>query len=858
MEKTNSKFIIIDGNNLAFRAFYALPPLNNFESIPCNAIFGFTKMLITIIKEQKPDYIAVCFDAKKKNFRHELFADYKGTRKPTPPELITQMPLIKELLNTMGIKVVEKEGAEADDLIGTLSKCFNTDNLLVSADKDILQLITNKTFVLFPKKGISEYVIYTPNTLLKTFNVTPSQIIELKALMGDSSDNIPGVPGVGEKTATDLVSKYGTLDDIYYHIDEIKGKLNEKLQNNKDMAYLSKKLATIVCDIPVDFVIDDFKYSFPFNDETKNLFKKYQFNSLLKDNSIFIKEDIDNKITKQTEVKSIKINHLNDLDNLINEINKQSEIALYLDLNCLSICFNGLEYNLKFSQNLIDSNFNFDEVIQKLKPILENSNLKKVLFDKKALLHLLKPYNINVLGDFEDILLLRYVVNSSSKANITLSDISNENLYPEENLAYNLILLKDKYLKIISDMDLNYVYREIELPLVDVLFSMEYEGFKIDVNELESLKEKYSIRINELSENIYSLAGEHFNINSPKQLADILFNKLNLKSFNNKKQSTSVSVLNELIGQHDIIPAILEYRQISKLYSTYINAFLNLIDRNTNKIHTIFNQTITSTGRLSSSEPNLQNIPTRSSEGKNIRKVFIPSNEKGCLISADYNQIELRLLASLSNDESLINAYNNNEDIHTRTASEMFNIPKDEVTPNQRRDAKAINFGIIYGISEYGLSQNIGISFKKANEYINTYFARYPKVKEYMQSNVDYCKQNGYVKTIFGRIRNIVEINSSNYALRNFGERASMNMPLQGSAGDIIKLAMIKVYNAIKENNLKSKLILQIHDELIVDTFPGEESKIEEILKTSMESVVNLPVKLLVSINKGSNWFDAK
>ena len=407
-------------------------------------------------------------------------------------------------------------------------------------------------------------------------------------------------------------------------------------------------------------------------------------------------------------------------------------------------------------------------------------------------------------------------------------------------------------------MNLEYVYNEIELPLVDVLFSMENEGFKIDVNELENLKEKYTLTINELTDKIHELAGEKFNINSPKQLADILFNKLQLKSFNNKKQSTSVNILNELIGQHDIIPAILQYRQISKLYSTYINAFLNLIDKNTNKIHTIFNQTITSTGRLSSSEPNLQNIPTRSSEGKNIRKVFIPSHKDGCLISADYNQIELRLLASLSGDEILINAYNNNEDIHTRTASEMFNIPKEEVTDNLRRDAKAINFGIIYGISEYGLSQNIGISFKKANEYIKTYFARYPKVKDYMQANVDFCKQNGFVKTIFGRIRNIPEINSGNFALRSFGERASMNMPLQGSAGDIIKLAMIKVFNTLNEQNLKSKLILQIHDELIIDTYPGEEDKVESILTSCMESIVNLPVKLVISINKGKNWYDAK
>ena len=454
MASTNSKFIIIDGNNLAFRAFYALPPLTNFEGIPCNAIFGFTKMLITIIKEQNPDYVAVCFDAKKKNFRHELFADYKGTRKPTPTELITQMPLIKDLLKTMGIKVLEQEGAEADDLIGTLSRCFNTDNLLVSADKDILQLITNNTFVLFPKKGISEYVIYTPNTLKETFKVTPSQIIDLKALMGDSSDNIPGVAGVGEKTATDLVSKYGTIDDIYYHLDEIKGKLNEKLTNNKEMAYLSKKLATIVCDIPLDFVLDDFKYQFPFSDETKDLFKKYQFNSLLKDNSLFIKgniEDVEND--KNNGITPNKINHLEELSSVLAEINTKSEFSIYLDVNNLSISFENKEYNLEFSQNLIDGNFNFDEIIPLLKNIFENPNLNKIIFDKKELLHLLKPYNINILGKVDDILLLRYVVNSSSKSNVSLRDVCNENLLPEENYAHNLTLLKNKYLDFIKKMN---------------------------------------------------------------------------------------------------------------------------------------------------------------------------------------------------------------------------------------------------------------------------------------------------------------------------------------------------------------------------------------------------------------------
>lgn len=846
------KFVIIDGNNLMFRSFYALPQLKNFNGEISNAVFGFTNIILKIIEDIKPDYIAVAFDKGKKTFRHALFKDYKGNRKPTPPELISQFPIVKNLLNAMNITIFEQDLIEADDFIGALSKKFDTQNIIVTADRDCFQLINNNTSVYFPKKGVSETIIVDTNKLKELYGITPSQVVDLKSLMGDSSDNIPGVSGIGEKTALGLLDKYCTLDGIYKNIEQINGKLKEKLVNDKEMAYLSYKLATIKCDIDVNKNLEDMKYDFPFNNEVKKIFTIYQFNSLLKKQNIFIdKNDL------KSDAKSIKPTIINNIDNF-NEIIrdlKTNQISINLD-NGLTICNQDEEYQINFELDLFNSGISVEQALNIIKPILENEKILKVVFDAKALKHKLYNYNIN-LKHYFDCSIARYLVNSTSKSGVNLEYVIDENLLNKKCIAYDLFLLKNLYEQQLKDLGLLDIYFNMELPLVEVLFNMEMSGFKIDKIKLNELDEKYKIELDDLIKKIYNLAGTQFNINSPKQLSNILFEKLQIKTYNNKKLSTSVDVLNDIADKHEIVGYILKYRTIAKLYNTYISVYKE-ITKNNDKVYTIFNQTLTTTGRLSSSEPNLQNIPVRSEEGKSIRSIFIPSFDGGSIISADYNQIELRLLASFSGDNTLIEAFNSGEDIHTRTASEVFNVPINFVTPIMRRQAKAINFGIIYGISEYGLSQNIGISVKDANNYIKKYFEKYPKVEQYMKNNVIYCKDFGFVKTYFGRIRNIPEIKSTNYNIRTFGERASMNMPLQGTASDIIKLAMIKVYNEFVKQKLKSKLILQVHDELIVDVYPNESEIVKKILKDCMENVVDLDVKLNVNIEEGKNWLEAK
>ena len=523
-----------------------------------------------------------------------------------------------------------------------------------------------------------------------------------------------------------------------------------------------------------------------------------------------------------------------------------------------SVAFDDIEYTGVFGGDLFNAGFNYEEVLIILKPVFENDKISKVLFDTKSLKHILYKYNIKLNNVSFDVVLGRYLLNTGGKPNVTFANVVDENLLNQDLYAFNLLVLKEVFLQKIKDLQLDKIFYDIEMPLVDVLFNMEIQGFKVDQNQLEFLENKYEQELNEITNKIYELVGLKFNLNSPKQLGEILFDKLMLKSYNNKKKSTSAQILNEIKDQHPVVDLIIRYRLISKLYTTYIVAFKELINKNTGKIYTVFNQTLTSTGRLSSSEPNLQNIPVRSEEGKGIRKMFVPSFENGLIISADYSQIELRLLADFSGDERLIDAFNNSVDIHALTAGEIFGVPLAEVTSEMRRDAKAINFGIIYGISDYGLSQNINIPVSTANDYIKRYFIKYPKIEGYMKDNVEFCKQNGFVKTMFGRMRHIPEIRSSNYNLRQFGERAAMNMPLQGSASDIIKLAMVKVYNELKNKNMKSKLILQVHDELIIDACVDEVEKVEAILKDCMENVVDLKVRLEVNIDKGKNWFDAK
>ena len=828
------KFLIVDGNSLAYRAYYAMPFLTSPEGTNTGAVFGFFNMLLKAIEDNTPNYIAVAFDFSKHTFRTEIFKDYKGTRQETPPELREQFPIIKELLKKLKIAVFEMENIEADDIIGTLAKSSKTTkNLILSGDRDLLQLIDTNTEVLLTKHGTTSTKSMTLESLKEEMHITPSQVVDLKALMGDNSDNIPGVKGVGPKTAQDLIEAYGTLENVYKHIDELKGSLKEKLIKDKEMAFLSYTLAKIKTDVELDFKLENLKLHYPFDVSIKEDFKRFGFGMFLKRNIYAEVKEVEEK----SQSKNIEIDSLEILENL----KLSNTFAFNFNGNIEFSTNSDTIYSLKKNFDLFSKNIETNDVILKLKNVLEDDSILKLTSDLKQELHLLKNLGIEVKNVF-DLKLGAYLIGGSK--NITTSTNTYFELYND---------IKEKLIS----LDLEKLYYNIELPLLYVLYDMESAGFKINSKELLELSDKYTKELSELENSIQELAGEQFNVKSPKQLASILFDKLGLKAkFFHKKNSTNIDVLNELISEHPIVPLIIRYRKIQKLHSTYIEPYIELVKNSGDIIHTVFNQTLTATGRLSSSEPNLQNIPVRDDEGKLLRKLFISRFDGGNIISADYNQIELRLLAHYSGDEKLVNAYKENKDIHTLTASQVFGVPESEVTPIQRRSAKAVNFGIIYGISDFGLSQNANLSRKEAKLYIEKYFATYPSVKEYMDSNVKFARENGYIKTIMGRIRRIPEINSNVYQTRQFGERVAMNMPLQGSASDIIKMAMIKVEEALK--NLKSKLILQIHDELIVDTCPGEESTVKQILKDCMENVVTLKVPLPVDINVGKTWFDCK
>ena len=828
------KFLIVDGNSLAYRAYYAMPFLTSPEGTNTGAVFGFFNMLLKAIEDNTPNYIAVAFDFSKHTFRTEIFKDYKGTRQETPPELREQFPIIKELLKKLKIAVFEMENIEADDIIGTLAKSSKTTkNLILSGDRDLLQLIDTNTEVLLTKHGTTSTKSMTLESLKEEMHITPSQVVDLKALMGDNSDNIPGVKGVGPKTAQDLIEAYGTLENVYKHIDELKGSLKEKLIKDKEMAFLSYTLAKIKTDVELDFKLENLKLHYPFDVSIKEDFKRYGFGMFLKRNIYSEVKEVEEK----SQSKNIEIDSLEILENL----ELSNTFAFNFNGNIEFSTNSDTIYTLKKNFDLFSKSIETNDVILKLKNVLEDDSILKLTSDLKQELHLLKNLGIEVKNVF-DLKLGAYLIGGSK--NITTSTNTYFELYED---------IKTK----LKNLDLEKLYYNIELPLLYVLYDMESAGFKINSKELLELSDKYTKELSELENSIQELAGEQFNVKSPKQLASILFDKLGLKAkFFHKKNSTNIDVLNELASEHPIVPLIIRYRKIQKLHSTYIEPYIELVKNSGDIIHTVFNQTLTATGRLSSSEPNLQNIPVRDDEGKLLRKLFISRFDGGNIISADYNQIELRLLAHYSGDEKLVNAYKENKDIHTLTASQVFGVPESEVTPIQRRSAKAVNFGIIYGISDFGLSQNANLSRKEAKLYIEKYFATYPSVKEYMDSNVKFARENGYIKTIMGRIRRIPEINSNVYQTRQFGERVAMNMPLQGSASDIIKMAMIKVEEALK--NLKSKLILQIHDELIVDTYPGEESTVKQILKDCMENVVALKVPLPVDINMGKTWFDCK
>lgn len=853
MKKT---LMAIDGSSLLHRAFYALPLLTNSKGEYTNAVYGFFSMLMNALTLIKPDYLAVAFDKKGKTFRHEMFEEYKGTRKATPDELIPQFETLKDALRQTGITVLEAAGFEADDILGVLSKKATEneiDSVLVTGDKDAFQLISDSCKVLFTRKGVSEIDVYDKEKLNNEYSLIPGQIVDLKGFMGDSSDNIPGVPGVGEKTALKLVQEHKSMQGVYDNIDKIAGKLKEKLEVNKDLAYLSRKLATIDVDAPIDFQIANLKFDGLDSDKTKDVFQKLEFTSLIK--RLDSKAAPEGPKAEEIEIKEIK--SVLELQNIFDDPYKYEYIAFDF-AESISIAFSGeKEYQLKVEHSLLNTDFTYEIVLKEIKPYLENNRISKVLHDAKHVIASLKSYGVRIEGVLFDTKLAEYAIDPGS-GSFEIKELREKYcLCGNASAIYKLYRIQKEKL---TDDGLWFIYNDVEFPLMKVLIDMEETGFRVDLDELENYSIKLSSQINELTATIYELCEySGFNINSTKQLGQVLFERLALPAIKKLKTgySTDIEVLEKLSGKHPVIEKIIEYRRLTKLKSTYLDGLKVIADKN-GFVHTTFMQISTVTGRISSKEPNLQNIPVRSQEGKEIRRLFLPSSPERKLVTADYSQIELRILASISDDMVMKNAFSSGVDIHTRTASEVFRVPVESVTEDMRRSAKAVNFGIVYGISDFGLSRNLGIPVKVAAEYIKRYLDRFSGVREYMDQIKEKAKKDGFVTTLLGRRRYLPELRSKNYNERSFGERAALNTPIQGTAADIIKLAMINVSNKLREGNFQSKLILQVHDELIIDTQSDEVQEVSRILKDCMENAYKMDVPLIAEVAIGDNWLDAK
>lgn len=855
------KLVLIDGNSLINRAFYAMPVLTTKDGTFTNAVYGFMNMLFKMVADEKPTHIAVAFDLKAPTFRHKMYSEYKGTRKPMPDELRPQIPLLKELLYVMGIKTFELEGAEADDIIGTIAKATHVKTIIITGDKDSFQLVDDETEVHFTKRGLTDVDIYTSKNFLEKTEINPAQIIDLKALMGDASDNIPGVSGIGEKTAKSLIKEYGSVDGVYQNVDKLKGKLQEKIISGKDSAYLSKTLATIDCDCGVDTDLNKMTFPTPFPYAVKEKFIKLEFKSLYRKDSLFSLPD-DNS-TAQIDVdeqamtvSTVKVESLS----LLPDFSSAKRLSVTLSKEKVCVSDEKNEYVMKIMQTLLDDGFNLSEVLTALRPVF-TGKIPLVVFNKKELKHTLSnALNITLSAPADDVQIMKYLADFSGREE-TLEGVIEEYGYDLNTPATSLIKCYNALESKLSEENMTALYRDVELPLSDVLFDMETSGFKVDYDALNAAGQNYREIITKIESEIRLLADDqNLNVNSPKQLGDVLFEKLKLGKGKKTKSgySTTAEILEELEDAHPIVPLILKFRRVQKIYSTYIEGFKPLIDRRTGLIHTTFNQTLTNTGRLSSKEPNLQNIPVRDEEGREIRKFFVPKSDDRILIGADYSQIELRLLAAFSNCQSLIDAFNHGKDVHADTAKKVFKPKDDVVTNTMRSNAKAVNFGIIYGMSEYGLAKQLKISNAEARGFISSYFNEYPEVKKYMDDNVAFAKENGYAVTLLGRKRYIKELLSPNYNIRQFGERVAMNMPLQGSSADIIKVAMLCVAKRLKEENLKSELILQVHDELIIDAFKNEKEQVEKILVEEMENAAQLSVRLTVGLGCGNTWFEAK
>ena len=864
------KLLILDSNSILNRAFYGVRYLSAKDGTPTNAIYGFLNILLKLIKEQEPDYICAAFDVKAPTFRHKQYEGYKAQRKPMPEGLAAQMPLAKDVLRAMGVTILEKEGYEADDIIGTVARLCEESEIscfIATGDKDDLQLASDKTKVILTvtKSGYNETIIYDDKAVKEKYHVTPTEFIDVKALMGDPSDNIPGVKGVGEKTAMSLIEKHHSIEYIYENIDDIglKGAMLQKMKDGREMAFMSKELATINRNTPIEFNAEECVFDgFENNGELYEILKRLELNSIIKKLDL---SDGDN--VKENEDIFKDFSYQVGDKNMIN--GDKVTVVLDFDGDNISSVAVGLGNNAVVLNEQDD-----------IKELLEDDSIAKVMFDvKEAIVKLNGRIDIKNISD--DTAIAAYLVDPAKneytieklaseyfgtviekpevKQLSLLDDVETDRSEYLAKCAVALGVLNDRIGDKIKENGQEKLYQEVELPLVTVLAHLEINGFLVDDNQLKEFADKLGEKIDALTNEIYMLAGEEFNINSPKQLGVILFEKLELKPVKKTKTgyATNADVLEKLRDKHPIVNFIMEYRQLAKLKSTYCDGLTAVVNPNTHRIHSVFTQTVTVTGRLSSTEPNLQNIPTRTELGREIRKMFV-AKDGYVLVDADYSQIELRVLAHIANDETMINAFRNNEDIHAVTASQVLGIPLEDVTKEQRSSAKAVNFGIVYGIGEFSLAQDLHISVKEAKAYIESYLEKYHGVRNYMESIKEQAKKDGYVKTMLNRIRYIPELKSPNYNIRQFGERVALNTPIQGTAADIIKLAMVRVDNRLINEGLKSKLILQVHDELIVEAHKDEVDKVKQILSEEMQGAMELNVPLKVDMSTGHSWYDAK
>ncbi len=905
------KLIVIDGNSIVNRAFYGImgnKMLQTADGTYTNAVYGFLAIMFKEIEEINPNYIAVAFDLKAPTARHLMYEGYKATRKGMPEELAKQMPILKKVLSSMNIDIIEMEGYEADDILGTLARKGEEKKIeviLLTGDRDSFQLATDNVKIYIPrtKAGKTETEIFDKAKVIETYGVDPIQMIEVKGLMGDTSDNIPGVPGIGEKTALSIIKEYGNIDNLYEKIetntDSLKGKQREKIADNKELAILSRTLGTINVNVPIEKEIEDLKVKEWNKKEVLSIFEELRFNRYIERFNLKEQKDIKNKDNENKLKNNYEILEIKDkveLNNIFKEIKKEGKIFFDVDYNeCEKSRINREIKSISIS----DVNENkvyycsINEIkIEDFKEIFEDKNILKCSNELKELYIVLKENNISPENFMFDVKIAGYLLNSTTNlysikdlAKTYLDeDIDNyvqekeekqeqmtlfaENFDKENNnkinekLIANAYFISKLYYILIEELKKHGMYElflNIEMPVMEVLAEMQYEGMYVEKQELIDFGLDLKSGLEKLTYEIYDLAGENFNINSPKQLGELLFEKLGLTIVKKTKSgySTDVDTLEKIKSEHPIIEKILDYRQLMKLNSTYVDGMITCINKNTGRIHSSFHQTVTATGRISSTEPNLQNIPTRIEHGKLLRKVFKPQEGK-IFVDADYSQIELRLLAHISEDEAMVEAFNNDEDIHKQAASRVFGVPIDEVTKELRSKAKAVNFGIVYGISDFGLAEQIGVSRKEAKNYIEQYLEKYNGIKKFMSEIIEETKEKGYVETIYHRRRYVPELNAKNYMVRKFGERASMNTPIQGTAADIMKVAMINVYRELKRRNLKSKLILQIHDELLIETDKSELEEVKELLVRNMEEVIKLKVPLKADVSTGNNWYEVK